>query len=620
MFGWNRISRGVATVAIGAIWLAGLAAFADEPAVDKWPLEGTIKEIKPDRLLIKSHDGSSYSVMHDDQLQVTLEGKPARYEDLVVDLYINVWIKPTSRAYKDAVRILAQREKLPYVHPSLRASTPPFPADLAALPVKRTPAAEVAAGIDRQIDHRLQQAGIPASPVADDSVFLRRAYLDITGRVPTLEQTKAFLDSKAPDKRARLIDQLLASPNFGDHFANKWRDLAIYEEIHRFQTKYIEPYRDWLAAEFNANRGWNRMAWSQITAAGLVSDHPEGFYMLTSMQMGQTDASKIGASASRMFLGVDIQCAQCHDHYFVDEWKQDDFWRFAAFFSHVRDEGNVGAAGQTSNTAVLFEADGEPKGRNNDRTPYYTPPTGAKIEIPDPTDPTNYLYEVTAKYLEGPQPELGEKGPYRPQLARWMVDPQNPFFAKAAVNRLWDHFFARGLVNPVDDMNLVNEPTHPELLAQLSAEFTASGTDIKHLIRCICNSQAYQRSARSLPENEADSKLFSHMAVKVLTPDMLADSREAAVGARLAGRDARRYDELFINDELATQLGYGIPHYLRLITSNTRLPDAPRSLDEVYLSVLARLPTEQERKLLADQDLEDVRAALLNSAEFIHNR
>jgi hypothetical protein len=362
------------------------------------------------------------------------------------------------------------------------------------------------------------------------------------------------------------------------------------------------------------------MVWSQVSAAGLVSEHPEGFYILTGMQMGQTDASKIAASTSRLFLGVDIQCAQCHDHHFVKQWKQQDFWRFAAFFGHVRDEGDVGTAGGASKVPVLFEGDGKPKGATNDRVPYYTPPSGAKIDIPDPTQPNRYLDQVAAKFLDGPQPELENYGPYRPQLARWMVDPQNPFFGRAAVNRFWDHFFARGLVNPVDDMNELNEPSHPELLRQLTAEFVQSGTDVKHLIRCLCNSQAYQRTSRPSSENSRDEKLFSHMAVKVLKPDMLADSRAVVFGGpSLGGRDLRRYEELFINDEIATQLGYGIPHYLRLMTLNSRQGNVPKTLDDVFLSALARHPTDKERKLLAGESLTDVFVALLNSAEFIHN-
>ncbi|QDU96622.1 DUF1549 domain-containing protein [Lignipirellula cremea] len=604
----------VATIAVGP-------AAAAEPEFVETPFEGVISELtlKDDSLLLKSYNGVGYRVFSADDTEILLEGEPAKLADLKPPLHANIWYKPTTRAYKHAVKIVAQKEKLPYLHPALQAKTPPFPADLAALPVHRSQRGDMAAMIDRHVDQRLKAAQIPSSPLADDSEFLRRVYLDITGRTPSLEQTKAFLASTDPAKRAQLIDQLLASPHFGDHFANLWRDLALYEETHRFQTKYIEPYRQWLADEYNANRGWNRMAWSQITAAGIVTEQPEGFYMLTSMQMGQTDASKIAASTSRMFLGVDIQCAQCHDHFYIDQWKHQDFWRLAAFFSHVRDEGNVGTAGQASSVAVIFEGDGVPQGKSNDRVPYYTPPQGARIEIPDPTDPAIYLETVEASYLDGPQPELEPSGPYRPVLARWMVDPQNPFFGKAAVNRLWAHFFARGLVNPVDDMHALNEPSHPEILQQLTAEFLASGTDVKHLIRCLCNSQTYQRTSRPLPENASDETLCSHMAVKVLTPDMLADSREIIIGGRLGGRDAKRYEELFINDELATQLGYGIPHYLRLMVLHADERQVPATLDDLFLKVLSRLPTDEDRKLMGDEDLNDIYHALLNSAEFIHN-
>jgi hypothetical protein len=428
---------------------------------------------------------------------------------------------------------------------------------------------------------------------------------------------KEFLASTDADKRAKLIDRLLDSPNFGDHFANKWRDLAIYDETHRFQTQYIEPYRRWLADEFNANRGWNRTVWSQISAAGLVFEHPEGFYLLTGMQMGQTDAAKIASSTSRLFLGVDIQCAQCHDHFYVEQWKQQDFWRLAAFFSHLRDEGDVGTAGQASHVPVLVEGSGRPKGTDNDRIPYYTPPKGAKIDIPDAAHPKKFIDRVSAKFLDGPQPDLGEDGPYRPELARWIVAPENPFFGKAAVNRLWDHFFARGLVNPIDDMHALNKASHPQLLDELAAEFVRSGTDVKHLIRCLCCSRAYQRTSRPTTENAADDKLYSHMTVKVLTPDMLADSLATATGVTLSSRDLRRYNELFINGEIATQLGYGIPHYLRLMT--LRSGRSPGALDDVFLTALCRRPTDEERKLLADEDPTDIFVALLNTAEFIHN-
>jgi hypothetical protein len=272
------------------------------------------------------------------------------------------------------------------------------------------------------------------------------------------------------------------------------------------------------------------------------------------------------------------------------------------------------------------------------------PLPGAAIAIPDPTDPSQTLHPVSARFFHGDEPKLSETGPYAPHFAHWLTARENEYFAAAAVNRLWAHFFARGLVNPIDAMQVGNEPSHPEVLAALEQEFKTSGFDQKHLIRAICNSQAYQRTSRPLAENASDEQWFSHMAVKVLGPEAMCDSLAIAMGQKPPqGQSRTRFVDLFTTKEVGddpTEFTHGVPQFLSLMNSrqynagspvlNTLAGSSPeQAIERLYLTVLSRRPSapEVERMTAFVAGSSEPRTAyadllwvFLNSAEFVVNR
>jgi hypothetical protein len=523
----------------------------------------------------------------------------------------------------------------------------------------RDPAA-VAAAIDRELDKRLATEKIPASPVASDAEFLRRVYLDLTGRIPTAEQAAAFLDSKDPDKRTKLIDELLASPNYGQHFGIIWSDLIV-KRFDDNRALDVAPFKKWLAEAFNENRGWDQIVRDLLTASGTVAENPAATFFVAHRDMNTLAPSRVVGTAANLFMGLQLQCAECHNHAFIKDWKQTDFWGVAAFFNQTRSAG--GRQGQ-QNTPVSISEGAAPAGgaRRPGQGFGQASVSGARIEIPDATDPRRRTGKIVkAKFFQGEEPTLADKGPYRPAFADWLVATENKYFAPAAVNRLWAHLFARGFVNPLDDMHDDNKPSHPELLKLLADEFRTSGFDLKHLIRSICRSQAYQRTSMPLKDNEADTQLFSRQTIKVMSPEVLYDSLCTALGTSelrtAAGGPGRGFGAggrgpvgnsrtAFVNffstkedGDDATEMSFGIPQFLRLMNSRPfnessavldQLLKEGASSDKVietlFLSTLSRRPTEAEAKKLAAYVVrkEDAKAGyvgvlwvLMNSAEFV---
>lgn len=528
-------------------------------------------------------------------------------------------------------------------------------------------AGKITAAIDQALDKRLTEEKVPASPLAADAEFMRRAYLDLTGRIPTSEQAVAFLDSKDSDKRARLIDQLLDSSNYGRHFAIVWSDLITKRDENN-RGLNTAGFKDWLAESFNTNRGWDEIVRDLLTADGPTDKAPQGTFFLANRDMTAIAPAKVVGSTANLFLGVQLQCAECHNHPFIREWKQNDFWGVAAFFSRTRAGGATGlVANRGGGTQTITEsASSGNTGRGGfagfNRGGGTRPPSGATIEIPDPIDPRRRTGKfVKAKFFLSDEPKLEGSGPYRPELAKWLTAKDNPFFAKAAVNRLWAHLFVRGFVNPIEDMHDGNPPSHPELLKLLVTEFTDSGFDLKHLLRAFCNTKAYQRTSSPIKGNEDDTQLFSRTTVKVMNPEVLYDSLTQAMGvsnlggtttpSRFGGGAIGRGPqgggrEQFVaffttKDESddATEIGFGIPQYLRLMNSRPfneggvvveRLMKDDSSPEKVieglFLTTLSRRPEPDEVKKLAAYvaKKKDPKAGyngvlwvLLNSAEFL---
>jgi len=451
--------------------------------------------------------------------------------------------------------------------------------------------------IDQGIGQRLDAEHVQPGPLADDAEFLRRVYLDLTGVIPAADRARAFLDSKDPDKRAKLIDELLASPAFGRHMADIWQALLLPRTSDNRRLNSA-PMTQWLEEHFNNNTPWDEFVTELITASG-----PQDKNGAVTFFLANATVDKYTDQTSKLFLGIQLQCAQCHNHPFTG-WKQEEYWGMAQFFIKVRADRVQQAARQGNVPGVSENA--APRGR---RAPL---PMSAK--------------RVPAKFLQGEQPKLNASGPYRPVLAKWMTSPGNKFFARAMVNRTWAQLFGRGIVNPVDDMHDGNAPSHPELLKQLSEQFVASGFDLKHLIRGICNSQAYQRTSK-VGKEEADPSLFARAAVKVMTPEQLYDSLEAVLGRADRPAQARRgpqqrgpaitpraqFVNFFLVEEGSDPTEYqaGIPQVLRLMNSartnaggallrEAMKPGRPPAevIEHLYLATLSRRPTADETRRL----------------------
>lgn len=505
---------------------------------------------------------------------------------------------------------------------------------------ERDPTPLVAA-IDKEWSRALEAAGIPASPRADDAEFLRRTCLDITGRIPTYERTVAFLASDDPAKRRQLIDDLLASREFGLHFGQRWRNLILPPDTSS-KKQQADRFAPWLAEQFNANRPWSEIVADLLTAEVDMHKDPRASFYLANSEESTPKPNLLAASTGRLFLGVQIGCAECHNHPFA-AWTQDDFWSLAAFFGRVRKQSK---SDSSLTEDLLNETSSAPRG---------------SIIIPDGAGKEAGKV-VMARFLDGSHPTGSPAMPLRPMLSAWITSTDNPYFARAMANRLWAHFFSRGLVHPVDDFRDENRPSHPELLQMLAQEFTASGHDVKHLIRCICNSRAYQVTSRPLPENETDLTHFSRMAVKVMTPDALYDSLHVVLNAHPSDEPSRsgkptekrsqkmleprdsfvRYFGQGADIDRGDQFAYGVPQLLRLMNApefNMSAPfisemlrtqtGAEPMIEKLYLVALSRRPTAQESsrmtRLVGEETASKEAYAgvlwvLLNSSEFVLNR
>jgi hypothetical protein len=499
-------------------------------------------------------------------------------------------------------------------------------------PNTKLDAPALARHIDQLIEGKLQAEKVQLSPRSDDAEFLRRVYLDLTGHIPTAEQAVAFLDSKDQDKRKKLIDELLASKDFGKHQSDIWQTLMLPRDSLALRLRrYFPNLGKWLEESFNENKPWDKTVRELLTATGPIDKTGPGVYFV-----GHQSVDKVTDNFTKVFLGVQLQCAQCHNHPFTD-WKQTEYWGMAAFFLKVRPDGNAQQAARNGGTISVVEGNQIVRGRQR-------LPESAKILPP--------------KFLQGPEPKVNANDPYRPVLAEWVTDGKNRFFAKALVNRTWAQLFGRGIVNPVDDMHEGNLPSHPELLRDLADQFTASGFDVKHLFRAICNSNAYQRTSKPAGNNkDAAPELFARMAVKVMSPEQLFDSLTQVTGQPGAGRPgpggagAARFGPLTPRDQFVAFFGIedgadpteyqaGIPQVLRLMNGpGFNNPGAvnrvlggksgKEAVEKLYLATLSRRPTSEELTRVSSyveknpaetrQALADVLWALLNCSEFALN-
>jgi hypothetical protein len=352
--------------------------------------------------------------------------------------------------------------------------------------------------IDDAILKHLEALHIPPSPAASDSEFIRRAYLDAAGILPTPAEVKAFTTDTSADKRARLIDALMKRPEFVDYWAYKWSDLLLVSS-NRLSNEEMWSYYNWIRDSVAHDKPWNQFAYQVVTATGNTVQNGAANYWV--IHRDPLDTSENMAQA---FLGITITCAHCHNHPLA-KWTQKDYYGMANLFARVRLK-TFSSSGSRPGIGPLF---------NN--VTVYSAPTG---EFTD----DRYMTVLPPKPLDARALSETAPGDTRIYFAKWLVAPSNPFFARNIVNRIWRNFMGRGLIEPVDDLRATNPSTNDELLDALVKDFKAHNFDINYMIRTIMQSATYQTTSEPLKENASDDKYGSHYLIKRLPAEVLLDA------------------------------------------------------------------------------------------------
>jgi len=483
--------------------------------------------------------------------------------------------------------------------------------------------------IDALIDAKLRKLRVTPSAVCSDEEFLRRVTLDITGLLPAPADYDRFLADAAPNKRARLIDELLNRPEFVDIWVMKLAEMLRIRSGADVSEKAALVYFDWLRNQLSQNVPVNRLVSRLIDSeGGIFENPPAGFYQF------ETDPLKLAEDTAQVFLGVQVKCAQCHNHPF-DRWTMDDYRGFVAFFTQIARK-----KGEDPREMVVYD-----RREGESRNPV-----------------TNAV--VTPKFLGGSRPDAANKD-RRALLADWISSPDNPYFAKHFANVIWAQFFGRGIIEPVDDARVSNPPSNPELLEALARRFIDYNYDFRRLARDICASRTYQASSLPNDSNAADIRNFSHAAVRRLRSEVMfdcigevTDTKNKFKGLPLGGRAVQIADGQTTNYFLKTfgrasretpctcevSMEPNLSQALLLLNGETvegkisngglvkrLLADKKEPADIVnalYVRCFTRKPTGDEVNTLApllakaqtrQKNLEDVFWALLNSKEFMFN-
>ncbi|GIX05350.1 MAG: hypothetical protein KatS3mg114_1219 [Planctomycetaceae bacterium] len=508
--------------------------------------------------------------------------------------------------------------------------------------------------INQQIRQGWQDNDVQPSPVAEDAEWCRRVYLDLVGHIPPLEELEAFLQDKDKNKRAKLIDRLLEDPGYVRHWTTIWTNLCIGQQTPRFVSR--AGMQKFFREAFARNRPWKDVVIDLITAEGHYERNGAVNYILAQLpQNNNDDGVQLTAMTARLFLGMQVQCTQCHNHPF-NEWKQEQFWQFNSFFRQTGRRDHRKFNPQT--------------GRLEDD---YAEVVWRDFEGPVYFEKRNGLVQVAFPIYNGVEVSADASTDRRKEFARLITSGERPQIALAMVNRMWGHFFSFGFTRPVDDMGPHNPPSHPELLQRLADEFIKSGYDLKQLFRWICNSEAYHLTSRMTAKNHQDNPaagetpLFSHMYVKPMTAEQLYDSLIVATNAHKSGRSGweqaerqrqewmQQFVRAFGNDmaEETNSFDGTIPQALMMMNTNPRPQgDQPtlmsgavslesgshlhelltgpgtetQKIQKLFLTALSRYPTRNELQKMQTimRTYRDPRAAyqdlfwaLLNSNEFI---
>jgi hypothetical protein len=490
--------------------------------------------------------------------------------------------------------------------------------------------------IDEFAYSRFQKLGLLPSDRCTDSEFMRRAFIDTIGLLPEPAEVRRFLTDASQDKRAKLIDRLLDDPAYADTWANRWGDL-FRPNIARVGLKSAYTIDNWIRECFATNKPYDQMARDILTAKG--STHRVGPAVI---YRTRREPATLTTLFSQSFLGVRMDCARCH-HHPNERWSQRDFYQFAAFFAETKRKGTGISPPISAGTQYIYHAPGGTvRHPVSNEVMQPTPLAAEPLVTPAGVDP-------------------------RETLANWLLEPDNPFFARAMANRVWGHFFGRGIVHPVDDFRATNPPTNPALLDALAADFSKNGFNLKHLMRRIMNSRLYQLSSISNKTNAQDTRNFSRFYRRRHSAENLHDIlvQVTGVGSRYNNlRGDARAAELWttIMDSPLLE-SFGLPNpsrncpverdarpsmvqALHLMNSEAlqskledkagraarlaqlNLPSA-KIVDDLYLIAYSRWPTTDEKAVATaafaadgakrQQVVEDLMWALINSAEFVFN-
>ena len=507
--------------------------------------------------------------------------------------------------------------------------------------------------LDEQIDRQLARLNLPASPACSDAEFVRRAYVDTIGRLPSVDEARAFLADAAPARRDVLIDRLLAQPEFADYWTYKWSDLLMLNGT-RLRPEALKTYYQWIHKQVADNTPWDRFVRAIVTATGeSTEDGPTNFYALSQSPEDMTE------NVCQAFLGLSIGCAKCHNHP-LEKWTNDQYYGMASLFARVKAKGWGGEGRNGDGRRTLYVAEsGELVQPRTGKPQPPTPLDGAPLSFDDPAD-------------------------RRVTLARWLTAPDNPYFARAVVNRVWANYFGVGLVEKVDDMRVSNPSSNDALLSAAADFLVKQKFDLKALMRVILQSNAYQRTSRPLAGNRADRRFYSRYYPRRMMAEVLHDAivqvtevptkfdfiafpgadkqktdfyplgtravqlYDAAVEnyfLQTFGRNPRRIvcecersDEPTMVQVLHLSNGDTVNEKLhapgnrlhKLLKLRREGMSSAALVDEVYLACLARYPTEPERQHVLElipppgspaesEIVEDVFWGLMSSREFLFN-
>lgn len=499
------------------------------------------------------------------------------------------------------------------------------------------PLAEIAGFVPKNFVDELsvekwKKLGLQPSTECDDATFLRRVTIDLCGRLPTVEETRTFLSSTAADRRDKLVDQLLNSPGYPAYFAMKWGSILRNSNL-AGSTNVSYAFHNWIKDMLAQNRPYDEFVRGIVAASGEAVDAPaiNWFWQSRDDQLHQ-----VTADTAQVFLGLRLQCAKCHHHPY-ERFSQDDYYGLAGFY-----------------TRLGRKSFGEPP-------PYFSSPNITIGEVHPVTQKG-----IEPKYIDGPVAKFGPEEDPRHALVDWMAKPENPFFAKAFVNRMWGHFFGRGLVHEVDDLRETNPPSNPELMAALAKEFLDHRFDMRHMIRLMVTSRTYQLSALPTAENRDDYQNFARYYARRFPAEVMLDAVDQACGvksnfgnmsteARAVDLPHENFGSYFLDAfdrprrvtscECERSTGATLSQVLLLANSdeienkisqgNSRIDQMlkdkrsnPAMIEELYLAAFNRYPTapeviNAEAHIAKDPDIrkgvEDVLWSLVNSREFGFN-